>query len=101
VIYVHGCFWHRHAGCRYASTPRTREEFWRTKFEKNVERDIKVRDQALQLGWRVATVWECALRKPDHINRSASAVKEWLVSGDPTLDIGAPVSEEQIECVAL
>lgn len=100
LIYVHGCFWHRHPGCRYASMPKTREEFWQTKFEGNVRRDIKVRDEALQLGWRVATVWECALRKPEQIDLSALAVKEWLVSGGPTLEIGAPMSEE-IECVAV
>lgn len=100
VIYVHGCFWHRHPGCRYASTPKSREEFWRTKFEGNVRRDMKVHDEVLRLGWRVATVWECALRKPDQIDRSAVAVKEWLLFGGSTLDIGAPVSEE-IECVSV
>ncbi|SDP77342.1 T/G mismatch-specific endonuclease [Phyllobacterium sp. YR620] len=97
LIYVHGCFWHRHTGCRFATTPKTREEFWRTKFEGNVRRDAKVRDEALRLGWRVATVWECSLRKPGQIEISASAVMEWLKSGCQTLEIGAPISEV-IEC---
>lgn len=93
VIYVHGCFWHRHPGCRYASTPKTREEFWRNKFSENVRRDMKVRDEALRLGWRVATVWECALRKADEVDATAFAVLEWLNSDRPTLDVGAPVIE--------
>lgn len=93
VIYVHGCFWHRHPGCRYASTPKTREEFWQTKFEANVRRDVKARDQALNLGWRVATVWECALRKPSQVDTTALTLMEWLKSGERTLSIGAPSSE--------
>lgn len=93
LIYVHGCFWHRHPGCRYASMPKTREEFWRTKFEGNVQRDMKVRDEALRLGWRVATVWECALRKADGVDTSALAVLEWLNSDRPTLDVGKPIKE--------
>lgn len=97
LIYVHGCFWHRHPGCRFATTPKTREEFWRTKFEGNVRRDAKIRDEALRLGWRVATVWECSLRKPSQIELSASAVMEWLKSSCQTLEIGAPMSEV-IEC---
>ena len=57
VIFVHGCFWHRHKGCRFAATPATNAEFWASKFSGNVERDE--RDQALlrQEGWRVLVVW--------------------------------------------
>lgn len=97
LIYVHGCFWHRHLGCRFASTPKSREEFWRTKFEVNVKRDLKVHDAALQLGWRVATVWECSLRKSDQVELCASAVVEWLKSGCQTLELGAPTSDV-IQC---
>jgi DNA mismatch endonuclease (patch repair protein) len=97
VIYVHGCFWHRHAGCRLAATPKSREEFWQTKFEKNIHRDAIVRNSMSQLGWRVATVWECALRKPEQIERSASAVMAWLETGGQTLEIGAPASAK-LEC---
>ena len=63
VCFVHGCFWHRHAGCPYATTPSTREEFWQAKFDANTERDRRNRQDLLQAGWRVAVVWECALRK--------------------------------------
>jgi len=61
VIFVHGCFWHRH-GCRLASEPRTRRDFWRAKFAANVARDSRNARALRALGWRVLTVWECALR---------------------------------------
>jgi len=64
VIFVHGCFWHRHSGCRYATTPKTRPEFWLQKFEANVQRDSKKEAQLQELGWRVLVVWECETRKP-------------------------------------
>lgn len=63
VIFVHGCYWHRHEGCRYATTPSTRKEFWLAKFQANVERDRRNRQALLDAGWRVFVVWECALRR--------------------------------------
>src|SRR6056297_3949176 len=63
VIFVHGCYWHRHEGCRYATTPSTRKEFWLAKFQANVERDRRTRQALLDAGWRVFVVWECALRR--------------------------------------
>ena len=59
VIFVHGCFWHRHPGCRYATTPATRQEFWSQKFQQNVLRDERVRIELAQAGWRVFVIWEC------------------------------------------
>ncbi len=59
VVFVHGCFWHRHLGCRKASTPKTRVEFWMEKFDANVARDRRKEDELKELGWRVITVWEC------------------------------------------
>lgn len=64
-IFVHGCFWHRPPNCRYATTPKTREDFWLQKFIGNVERDQRVEGELKSRGWRVLTVWECSLRKPD------------------------------------
>lgn len=61
VIFVHGCFWHRH-GCTLSSEPRTRQRFWREKFDRNVARDARNARELRKLGWRVLTVWECALR---------------------------------------
>src|SRR3546814_1568347 len=62
VVFVHGCFWHRHEGCRYTTTPRTNEDFWRQKFQGNVARDRRHAEMLHALGWRVAVVWECALK---------------------------------------
>lgn len=59
AVLVHGCFWHRHPGCRYAYTPKTRVGFWTHKFDQNVARDKRVDRELLALGWTVLTVWEC------------------------------------------
>jgi DNA mismatch endonuclease, patch repair protein len=59
VIFVHGCFWHRHPGCRYAYSPKTRVEFWEAKFAGNVVRDQDAQASLALAGWRVVTVWEC------------------------------------------
>ena len=65
AIFVHGCFWHRHPGCRLASTPKTRTEFWETKFAANVERDRRKVEELERAGWEVLTVWECETRDPE------------------------------------
>lgn len=83
AIFVHGCFWHHHAGCRYASTPATRSEFWEAKFADNVARDIRNRASLQEMGWRVAVVWECALRKGTE--SVAETVRDWLASGGDEL----------------
>lgn len=67
VIFVHGCFWHRHQGCRFATTPATRVRFWKEKFDRNVERDRQTAAALRRLGWSVITVWECQLRHPDRV----------------------------------
>ncbi|HJP89175.1 MAG TPA: very short patch repair endonuclease [Candidatus Limnocylindrales bacterium] len=59
VVFVHGCFWHRHEGCRYAYTPKSRQEFWSAKLNGNAERDARDRQRLRDLGWRVEVVWEC------------------------------------------
>ena len=63
VIFVHGCFWHRHPGCKDATTPKTRTEFWQAKFDRNVENDRIHREQLESSGWRVITLWECNITK--------------------------------------
>ena len=64
VVFVHGCFWHRHPGCRKATDPKSREFFWEDKFAKNVERDAAAKTALEDQGWRVETVWECETRDP-------------------------------------
>lgn len=59
VIFVHGCFWHRHQKCRYATTPKTRQDYWLPKFDANVERDARKTAELEALGWRVLVMWEC------------------------------------------
>jgi DNA mismatch endonuclease (patch repair protein) len=61
VIFVHGCFWHRHPGCRYAYSPKSREDFWRAKLDGNAQRDAVVADALRRLDWRVFIMWECEL----------------------------------------
>jgi len=63
VIFVHGCFWHRHIDCANATIPKTRPEFWESKFKATAERDRKKTEELRLAGWRVIIVWECDLRK--------------------------------------
>jgi len=65
VIFVHGCFWHRHPGCRGASTPKTNSEYWVKKFIANVARDERTAEELVEAGWRVVVVWECETKCPD------------------------------------
>ncbi|AJK45842.1 XorII very-short-patch-repair endonuclease [Burkholderia plantarii] len=64
VVFVHGCFWHRHAGCSIATTPKSNTAFWLEKFEKTMARDKRVTTQLEEQGWRVLVVWECELSTP-------------------------------------
>ena len=63
VIFVNGCFWHRHDGCKLATTPGTRTEYWLEKFEKNKENDAKHIAELEAMGWNVIVIWECQLKK--------------------------------------
>lgn len=63
AIFVHGCFWHRHEGCKDATIPKTRTEFWLEKFEKNIKNDQIKQEKLRELGWKVIVIWECELKK--------------------------------------
>jgi DNA mismatch endonuclease (patch repair protein) len=63
VIFVHGCFWHRHKNCIEASRPKTNSEYWETKINNNVKRDKKHKREIKKLGWEVITIWECNIKK--------------------------------------
>jgi DNA mismatch endonuclease (patch repair protein) len=67
AIFVHGCFWHRHPGCSKASTPKTRADYWRHKFESNVQRDKKNVKMLRKRGWLVLTVWECETKNVESL----------------------------------
>ena len=73
VIFVHGCFWHRHSGCKYAYWPKTRVRFWEAKFEANVERDERKARELEAAGWSVATVWECETADVESLAKRLSA----------------------------
>ena len=63
VIFVNGCFWHRHEGCKKATMPKTNTEYWLAKFQKNVDRDMHDQKLLRELGWRVFVIWECEINK--------------------------------------
>ena len=63
VIFVNGCFWHKHEGCKYFVWPRNNADFWKKKIESNVMRDIKNYQQLKDLGWKVFVIWECELKR--------------------------------------
>ncbi len=67
VVFVHGCFWHRHADCRKATTPKTKTDFWARKFKRNQERDAENVAELDALEWRVIVIWECQTRRPEEI----------------------------------
>lgn len=83
-LFIHGCFWHRHVGCRYATNPKTRVEFWNEKFQQNVTRDLANIQSLEAAGWNVLVIWECQLKadenalpkllqKLDEIGRTAAS----------------------------
>lgn len=69
ALYVHGCFWHRHENCRLASLPKSNPEFWAEKFRRNVERDARVAEGLVSIGWRSAIIWECETRSVEALSR--------------------------------
>ena len=88
VILVHGCFWHGH-GCHLFKWPKTRSEFWRQKIHSNIERDHRHLLALTDAGWRVATIWECALkgRKRLPSGEVAERCAAWLVSRESTMEL--------------
>ena len=96
VCFVHGCFWHRHPGCPYTTTPTTRKKFWQAKFGENTERDRRNLCDLLHGGWRVAIVWECALRK-QAATEVARQLEQWLLGNTPVFDTNPPASDARPE----
>lgn len=69
VVFVHGCFWHRHEGCQHASTPKSRNAFWTKKFASNVDRDARQQAALRKLGWQVLVIWECEVKDAAAVER--------------------------------
>jgi len=72
VVFVHGCFWHRHPGCAQAYTPKSRVSFWQSKFRQNVKRDVAVKAELHRQGWNVVVIWECEVKARGFEERLAS-----------------------------
>jgi len=74
VIFVHGCFWHRHKGCCHATMPETNLDYWLPKFARTVDRDKENEKSLRLLGWRVLTLWECDIRAFDKVKKNLEAI---------------------------
>ena len=74
AIFVHGCFWHQHPGCPFATTPATRADFWQAKFATNKNRDAMVAEKLKSLGWQVLIIWECQANKEMELDALAWAI---------------------------
>lgn len=75
IIFVHGCFWHRHGACKNARWPKSKLDFWRPKLEQNHRRDLLIKRKLANLGWRLLVVWECQLRNTDELS---NRIREFL-----------------------
>lgn len=84
AIFVHGCFWHRHHGCKYAYTPKSRVDFWQKKFDDNIKRDTAVKDELRKQNIKCLIVWECTIKRmmKDNIfrNNTISEIEKILIS---------------------
>jgi len=77
AVFVHGCFWHGHACCKYARLPKSRVEYWKEKLVGNKKRDVAARRKLHRLGWRTLVVWQCELKRPEHL---VEKLREFLES---------------------
>ena len=77
AVFVHGCFWHRHPGCKRATMPKTREDYWVPKFARNIARDREVMEALENAGWRATIVWECELTTK-RVDNTADWLARWI-----------------------
>ncbi len=87
VIFIHGCFWHGHLDCKKAELPATRTEFWKTKIEGNIQRDKKSIQLLQEQDWRIAVIWECALKNKLVLSETSEGLISWLKTDDLYLEI--------------
>ncbi len=86
VVFIHGCFWHLH-GCKYSKIPHTRHDWWEAKLTGNRNRDARAAAALKEQGWRVLTVWECAIDKDQHADQTINLICTWLKSGAGSIEI--------------
>lgn len=82
VVFVNGCFWHQHPGCKAARIPKSNIEFWKTKLLRNAERDKAERQQLEEMGWRVIVVWECEISNKKKREERLAALAEEISAGE-------------------
>lgn len=88
VIFVHGCFWHGHENCKLFKMPTTRTEFWQNKISRNQSNDLKASKLLLSNNWRVAVIWECAVRNANKdLQGFIDKISEWIISNSPILEL--------------
>lgn len=95
VIFVHGCFWHQHEGCRYAKLPASNPAFWKTKLAGNMERDRKAVESLIDMGWRVLIIWECATRRTPDVESLSGRLHAWLCGSERIGEIASLDLEHQ------
>lgn len=79
VIFVNGCFWHQHSGCKYSKIPSSNTNFWNVKLKKNLVRDQEAINDLLSKGWRVLTIWECATRIKNLVDGMGLSLVQWIM----------------------
>ncbi len=87
AIFIHGCFWHGHYGCRKSRLPTARYSFWEEKRQANLERDARKISELINFGWRVAVVWQCALEKPTSFLHTINTLEKWITSEESRCEI--------------
>ncbi len=80
AIFIHGCFWHGHYGCRKSRLPTARRSFWEEKRQANLERDARKISELFNFGWRVAVVWQCALEQTETLTNTIDTLETWINS---------------------
>ena len=95
AIFVHGCFWHGHSGCRKSRLPTTRRTFWEEKRKANLERDNRRIIELIGSGWRVAVVWQCVLEKSVTISSTMSRLEYWINSESDHCEIPNETQQNQ------
>ena len=91
AIFVNGCFWHRHAGCKYSYTPKSRAEYWNNKFDSNIQRDQENQKRLTELGIKWLIVWECTINKmkrdEDYASKRLAEIAEFLASDSRSFEL--------------
>ena len=82
LIFIHGCYWHQHKNCKYASKPKTNKDYWTKKLKANVSRDREVLQKLKLTDWKVLIVWECSLKKKETIELTLNKISHWIMSNN-------------------